>query len=272
MVIKETKISLPVQKKCEILNINKSSYYKWLKADYTYDDTIDKLVVDIFNKHKGTYGRKRITLALRLQGYKVNYKKVYRIMCEQNLKAKIRKKWKAGKYIKHHTYSNVLNREFKANEPGKKYASDVTQLRTINNKKYYLYPIIDLYNNEIKAFTVHDSNNNYLVKQTLDKIDLTGVEVMHSDQGAQFTSYMYSEELKKYDNLKISMSHVGECYDNAQMESVFGHIKDDFYTFFNPQTEQELYENMIEYIKYYNEERIQIRLKMSPVQYRTHHN
>ncbi len=68
------------------------------------------------------------------------------------------------------------------------------------------------------------------------------------------------------------MSHVGECYDNAQMESVFGHIKDDFYTFFNPQTEQELYENMIEYIKYYNEERIQIRLKMSPVQYRTHHN
>ncbi len=102
-------------------------------------------------------------------------------MCEQNLKARIRKKWKAGKYIKHHTYKNVLNREFKASKPGKKYVSDVTQLKTINNKKYYLYPIIDLYNNEIKAFTVHDSNNNYLVKQTLDKIDLTGVEVMHSD-------------------------------------------------------------------------------------------
>ncbi len=52
MVIKETKISLTLQKKCEILNINKSSYYKWLKATYVTDDTIDKLIVDIFNKHK----------------------------------------------------------------------------------------------------------------------------------------------------------------------------------------------------------------------------
>ncbi len=86
--------------------------------------------------------------------------------------------------------------------------------------------MIDLYNNEINAFTVHNSHNNYLVKQTLDKIDLTGVEVMHSDQGPQFTSYMYSD-----DNLKISMSQVGECYDNAQRESVFGHIKDDFLHF-----------------------------------------
>ncbi len=97
-------------------------------------------------------------------------------MYEQNLKARIRNKRKVGKYIKYHTYSNVLNREFKAIEPDKKYANYVTQLRTINNKKHYLYPIIDLYNNEIKAFTVHDSNSNYLV----DNVDLTGVEVMHS--------------------------------------------------------------------------------------------
>lgn len=68
MVIKETKINLSLQRRCKILDINRASYYKWLKADYYYDDTIDKLIVEIFNKHKGTYGRKRITLALQLQG------------------------------------------------------------------------------------------------------------------------------------------------------------------------------------------------------------
>ena len=145
----------------------------------------------------------------------------------------------------------------------------MTQLKSINNKKYYLYPIVDLYNNEIKAYSVHSSNDNYLVKSTLEKVDLTNAKIIHSDQGSQFTSYMYTEHLAKYPNLVISMSHVGECYDNAQMESIFGHIKDEFYIFYNPQTENELYSNMRDYINYYNNERIQIRLKMSPTQYRT---
>ncbi len=82
---------------------------------------------------------------------------------------------------------------------------------------------------------------------------------------------MYTEHLAQYPNLKISMSHVGECYDNAQMESIFDHIKDDFYIFYDPQTEDELYSNMRDYINYYNNERIQTRLKMNPMQYRAHY-
>lgn len=171
-------------------------------------------------------------------------------MEEKGLKARIRRKWKSGKYIKHHTYENVLNREFKTDIPNEKYVSDVTQLKMLNGKKYYLYPIMDLYNNEIKADTIHSNNDNFLVESSLDKIDLSDVKIMDSDQGAQFTSQMYREELGKYENIEISMSHVGECYDN-------------------PQTEQELYENMNEYITYYNEERIQLKFKMSPIHYRT---
>ncbi len=85
-----------------------------------------------------------------------------------------------------------------------------------------------MFNNEIKGYTVHKHNDNYIVKCTLSKVDLTGVKIMHSDQGAQFTSNMYSQELSKYSSVSISMSHVGECYDNAQIESIFGHIKDAF--------------------------------------------
>lgn len=269
ILIKESKVELSVSRRCEVLGINRSSFYKWLNSSFEYDNTIDKLVVEIFNEHKGTYGRKRITIELNLRGYTVNHKRVYRIMCEQGLKAKVRRKWKAGKYKKHHTYENILNREFESESPNKKYVSDVTQLRSINDKKYYFYPIVDLYNNEIKEYSVHYHNDNSLVKSVLDIINLSGVEIMHSDQGAQFTSYMYTEELSKYEGLQISMSHVGDCYDNAQMESIFGHIKDDFYLFYNPQSEEELYDNLKQYVKYYNEKRIQIKLKMSPVQYRT---
>ncbi len=71
----------------------------------------------------------------------------------------------------------------------------------------------------------------------------------------------------KYSSVSISMSHVGECYDKAQMESIFGQIKDDFYIFYNPKSEEELLKNINEYSNYYNNERIQIRLKMSSVMY-----
>ncbi|MFV0424339.1 MAG: IS3 family transposase [Bacilli bacterium] len=146
-------MNISITRKCEVLNVNKSSYYKWLNSDNTYDDTIDKLVIEIFNKHKGTYGKKRIVISLKNMGYVVNHKKVYRIMKKHGLKARIRRKWRVGKYIKHNTYDNVLDRDFKATIPNEKYTSDVTQLKTIGNKKYYLYPIVDLYNNEIKAYS-----------------------------------------------------------------------------------------------------------------------
>jgi len=60
---------------------------------------------------------------------------------------------------------------------------------------------------------------------------------------------------------------VGNCYDNASKESFFGHFKEEFYVYYNPQTEEELYQNISDFIDYYNNEWIQMRFKMSPVQY-----
>ncbi len=98
MIIKKSKIEISISKKCKILGVNRSPYYKWCNRKNNHDDTVDRLVIEIFNKHKGTYGRKRITLALNLMGYKVNHKKVYRIICEQDLKGMIRRKRRKSIY------------------------------------------------------------------------------------------------------------------------------------------------------------------------------
>jgi transposase InsO family protein len=63
------------------------------------------------------------------------------------------------------------------------------------------------------------------------------------------------------------MSRVANCFDNAAKESFFGHFKEEFYTFYNPQSEEALYENVNAFINYYNSERIQMRFKMSPKEY-----
>lgn len=251
--------------------MNKSSYYKWLKSKPKVTDTdLEELIYHIFTEKKGTYGKLRIQLELkRKYNLTVNHKKVYRIMKELGLAARIRRKWRCGKYIKHHVYDNVLNREFTSDKPRQKLVSDVTQLKHVNNVKYYLYPVVDLYNNEIISYKISRNNNNELVVPVLEQLDDVAGAIFHSDQGSQFTSRAYSHILKEK-NARISMSHVGECYDNAQMESIFGHIKDDFYAFYQPETEQELFVCMDKYIKYYNNERIQLKLKMSPVEYRTH--
>lgn len=80
---------------------------------------------------------------------------------------------------------------------------------------------------------------------------------------------MYLTLLKNiHPDVEISMSKVG-CYDNACAESFFSHFKAEFYVFFNPQTEEELYQNLDEFMTDYNRDRIQTKLKTSPVKYRT---
>lgn len=108
MVIKESKVKLSIYKKCEVLSVKRSSYYKWLKS-YAKDKSnkINKdKIIELYHKHKGTYGKNRIVISLRNSGLNVNHKKVYRIMKKYGLKAVIRKKWSIRKYVKHNVYNN----------------------------------------------------------------------------------------------------------------------------------------------------------------------
>jgi len=157
MVIKESKIKLTIVQKCLCLHVNRSSFYKWVnnKTLKNLDENkFYELISDIFHKSKGTYGKIRITLALKNMGFVINHKKVYRIMKKLNLKAKIRKKWKTNKNKNEHMYENILNQNFTTNTPNNKLVCDITELKRINGERFYLFVVEDLYNNEIIDFNI----------------------------------------------------------------------------------------------------------------------
>ena len=268
MVIKESKVKLSVTKKCRALEVNRSGYYKWLnKKPCKTDEKAEAEIIKTYHKYKGTYGRARITQAMRNEGTVINHKKVYRIMRKLGLKAVIRKKWAIRKYIKENVACNALNREFKTDEPFKVLVCDVTEMKRINDNRYYLFSIMDLYNNAIISASMSDHNDWGLVAKGLENIHCQSEKIiLHSDQGPQFTSKAY-HELTGQKNIVLSMSRVGNCYDNAAKESFFGHFKEEFYIYYNPKTKEELYQNVNDFIDYYNNVRIQMRFKMSPIQY-----
>lgn len=242
------------------------------KLNDKYSD-LKQQIKAIYNKHKGRYGYRRITLALRNMGLIVNHKCIQRLMQLMKLKSRIRiTKYRSYKGQVGRVADNLLQRQFKADKPNQKWVTDVTEFN-VRGEKLYLSPIMDLFNGEIIAFKTQRSPVYRLVKEMLDDalIQLTDDDkpIIHSDQGWQYQMRHYQQQLKQH-GLRQSMSRKGNCLDNASMESFFGILKSECFYGEKFNSVEELEQTVKEYIHYYNHERIKVKLKgLSPVQYRT---
>lgn len=211
---------------CEIAGISRSSYYKYKNKPLNKNTKIDKLIIDIYNKSNKRVGYRSIKSILKnTYNLTVNHKKIQRIMRENDIQSIVRKKFRRLKeqnIIK----QNILNRNFKASNPGEKFVTDITYIPT-QRKMIYLCTVIDLFNNEPVAWNVSDSQDKSLSIDTIKilskKFNLEG-SIIHSDQGVHYTSKDYVDLLKE---LKVnqSMSRKGNCWDNAKAESFFSHYK-----------------------------------------------
>lgn len=268
----------PVTSLVEITEVSRSGYYKWLKRDGECaidrrDEELIPFILKIFNDHKGNYGRKRIKLALENEyGITVNEKRVSRMMRKYGLQCKIRRKRFKHRPQPHGKIPNILNRNFKANKQGIKFSIDITyvEVKKGNQKWMYVCAIKDLFNGEIVSYSIGTSQEMSLVHRTLDELTKKGFAkgaILHSDQGFQFTNPAYIMRLKRM-GITQSMSRRGNCWDNACIENFFGHMKCEMYNFSQPETIIEVIESVESFITYYNNKRIQTKLKMSPVQYR----
>lgn len=229
--------------------------------------------MDIYERHKGCYGYRRITLALRLAGELINHKSVQRLMQLLGLKSLIRRrKYRSYRGAGHVSIANVLQRQFEASHPNEKWATDVTEFN-VKGEKLYLSPVMDLYNGEIVAYEMAGSPQYKLVDtmlcQALKKLTGSCRPLLHSDQGWQYKMPAYQRTLAEH-GIAQSMSRKGNCLDNAAMESFFGTLKSECF-YLNQFTSIEQLKTAIrKYIHYYNHHRIKIKLKgLSPVQYRT---
>ena len=230
-------------------------------------------IKSIFHEHKGRYGYRRVTAEMRNRGFVINHKTVQRLMDEMCLKSRIRRiryrsyKGEVGKIA-----PNIIARDFTAEAPNRKWATDVTQIN-IGSVKLYLSPILDMFNGEIISYNISRSPNLELVYDMLDKAfarfdDLDGL-ILHSDQGWQYQHFGYRQRLEKHHVIQ-SMSRKGNCLDNAMAENFFGIMKSELLYAEKFESPKAFMKALHEYIDYYNNKRIKNRLKgKSPVQYRT---
>ncbi len=200
---------------------------------------------------------------------------IYRLMKYLGISARIRRKKVNRIRIKpEYTKENILARDFKANAPNEKWLTDVTEFSIPgDSRRLYLSPVMDLYDNSIIAYELSFKNNNQLVFKMFDKAIQKYPDakpIFHSDRGFQYTNNIFKSKLEEA-GMTQSMSRVGKCIDNGPMESFFGTLKVEIFYGKTFKTIEELRERIIEYIKFYNEERLQKRLGcMAPLEYRYH--
>ena len=204
----------------------------------------------------------------RYHNIDVNDKRVLRICRKLNIKSTIKysnngctRQASNSQYIA----ENILNREFTADAPNEKWLTDVTEFHYyigIEKRKVYLSAILDLYDRRIVAYTIGDSNNNYLVFSNFEDAVTKNPDahpLFHSDRGFQYTNRAFHAKIEAAGMVQ-SMSRVARCIDNGPMEGFWGILKRERY-YGKRFTDKETLIKMIEdYIDYYNNKRLQRNL------------
>ncbi len=253
----------------------RSTFYYQLKALGAGDSyaSVKTLIQAIYDRHQGRYGYRRITTVLRQTGEVINHKTVQRLMQQLGLRSLVRpKRYRAYRGAEGYAAPNTLRRRFQANGPNQRWVTDITEFN-VNDQKLYLSPVMDLYNGEIIAFQTGPRPVLGLVKHMLkdafDRLRPGDRPLLHSDQGWHYRHPNYRRLVVKQRILR-SMSRKGNCLDNAAMESFFGTLKAEYFHLNRFTTIEQLQRGIVDYIHYYNHQRIKQKLKgLSPVQYRT---
>ena len=277
----------------KIFRISKSSYYytvKAIKAKEDKDKELREEILEIYNKSRCRYGFKRITLVInKNRQAKVNHKCVQRIMHELGIIGIQGKNSKYHSYkgdngiekcnlllekvVDEEKYRTTFIRHFETTGPNQKWTTDVSEFKH-KDGKLYLSPIMDMYDGSIIAFDISEHPDFNQTKRMIDSAfkqydNLEGL-IFHSDQGWQYQMKQYNMWLKAK-GIQQSFSRKGNCMDNSLMENFFGILKNEM--FYGHESEFEslnnLKENIEDYIKWYNEERINVKRNgLSPLEYR----
>jgi len=256
----------------------RATFYYHIKQQQKPDkyDSVRQEIDQIFNTNKGRYGYRRITMELHNRSIVINHKTVERLMREHGIKCQVRlKKYRSYRGREGKIAPNLLERDFKAITPNRKWVTDVTEFALFGQKRY-LSPILDLYNGEIISYTISKSPNLLMVTNMLVK----GIKhlkgntdlVLHSDQGWHYQHASYQNILKD-SGITQSMSRKANCLDNAVMENFFGILKSELLYLQKFSSIEHFESELNKYMYYYNNYRIKAKLKgLSPVMFRTQSN
>ena len=261
-----------ISEMCRFFEVSRSGYYDYVRRmDVPAKDLpLAEKIRECQSVCRNTYGYRRVHIWLERNGIHCNPKTVLRVMNKYNLLSVIRRK-RYVKYGEHlHRYPNLLNRNFTAERPNQKWVTDISYIRT-RQGFLYLSIIRDLYDNSIVAYKTGSEQNINLVLNTIKaakrKEKVTAELHLHSDQGFQYTSQAYFKLTQRY-GITPSMSRRGNPYDNALAENFFSILKTECIHRVKIETFKDARELIDDYIYFYNNQRIQTKIKLTPMEFR----
>lgn len=254
-----------IKKACKLLKVSRSGYYKYLEHKPSARDiengVLSTEIKKIFDEHKSRYGSLRITKVLEQNGIKVNRKRVARLMRMMGLYPK-GTNYKYKKYHQNNAkeeHANLLNQMFKASDKNKIWIGDITYIPT-QKKTLYLAVFIDIFSRKVVGWAMDTRMKDQLViaafNQAYGKEHPEPGLIVHTDQGAQFTSGNFQMLLKARKAIH-SESRKGNPYDNALMESFYRTLKRELIQDAHFATPEQAQKEIFKYIElYYNTKRM----------------
>jgi putative transposase len=215
-----------------VVGLSRSTYQKIKARQPTNRDVrhllLADLIKDIHERSRGTYGMLRISAALEIeQGLVVNKKLVWKIMRQLGLKGLPGPKKRSWDKANEATEEDLVERRFSVSGPNELWLTDITEHPT-REAKVYCCGVLDAFSRRAVGWALDRRCESALVNDALSMAAGTRITspstIIHSDHGSQFTSWAFSENVRRL-GLLGSMGTVGDCYDNAPMESFWGSMQ-----------------------------------------------
>jgi transposase InsO family protein len=253
-----------VERMSKVLGVSRSGYYAFVKATPSERDRANKKLTEkikiIHEGSRQTYGSPRIHAELVEGGTPCSRKRVARLMRREGIQAKMRKRFKVTTRVnpKAEAAPNLLQQDFSAFKANKRWVADITYVATMEGW-LYVAAVMDLFSRRIVGLAMSSRMTADLVtdavKQAITHRRPEAGLLHHSDRGCQYTSLSF-QQLLKINEITVSMSGTGNCFDNAAMESFFHTLKTEHIYFEWYHTREEAKQSIFEYVEvFYNRRR-----------------
>ena len=250
--------NLSIVRQCDLIQLARSTYYYDPVPESEYNLLLMKMI-DQQYLITPFYGHRKMTEELKQNGEPVNKKRVLRLMKKMGLEAMYPKPRTSISNKEHYKFPFLLD-NLKIVRPNQVWGTDITYI-PVETGYLYLVAILDLFSRYVISWNISNNMESDFCIQALDDAFRKGVkpEIMNSDQGSQYTSKAWTESLRKQ-NVSISMSGKGRCWDNIFVERLWRSLKYEEVYPKNYSTGKEAKDGIDWYLDFYNNKRLHEKL------------
>jgi putative transposase len=244
---------ISIQRQCELFGISRAAYYYQPQGEETLNLELMRQIDEQYTRTP-FYGVLKMTAWLQGQGYRVNVKRVRRLMRLMGLEAVYSKPWLSQASKEHRKYPYLL-KGLIVDRPDQVWATDLTYIR-LQHGFVYLIAIMDWFSRYVLSWEISTTMDKEFCLCALHQaLEGSTPQIFNSDQGVQFTSMEFVSCLESA-GIRVSMDGRGRVFDNIFIERLWRSVKYENVYLHDYQTVQEVRYGLAHYFRFYNEERL----------------